>query len=213
MKRLLGSGILERFETLTIIRRCRLQWIDYTSAETQLSFHNGSWCRMSGVVTEVGFLPTVKVWQKTTKYLGCLDKGCVKDCYPTIFSKYDKCEPSLELMMNDLFVHDGCLNGQRIVSYAILNYNFHGDREYFLPVRKDRVYRIEFEAQDMMYHFWVVKKVMDVTNEPHPQVFSDWKQYWEQPVPTPTAWKKQLPTIDEHSYGSYVSQQKTQTWD
>ncbi len=174
-----------------------------SAAETQLSFDNGSWCRMSGVVTEVGVIPNPKLWLKTTMYLGCIEKGCLQECHPEVFVSVNKERPSLQAMMMDVLVREGCLNGQRVISYAILNFDFFGDREYFLPVRKNRVYRIEYEVQDMMYHVWVVKKVVDVTNEVHPQTFREWKVYWEQPMPM---FQKQiLAKAPEQIYGSWSS--------
>jgi hypothetical protein len=138
------------------------------STETQLTFGNGEWCRLSGVVTAVGRMPTLKKWKSNTSYQACVKGQCT--C-PQV---------SPEQVMFELFAHDACLAGQTLESYAVLNFDFY-HKEGILPIKCDRVYLIKYKVFDGHRYPWVVEQVTEVENlNDAPEAFHKWKQYWDE---------------------------------
>ena len=115
--------------------------------ETQISTAEGNWCRLSGVVTHVGDMPTLDEWKRGPN-------GATFETVP------------LEIQSNirNQFINDfGTLHGQIVISYAYLNFDFN-HRQEELPVKKARVYRVTHVADETKVCYWIVTKIEDVTD-------------------------------------------------
>lgn len=138
--------------------------------ETQVITANGNnnaWCRLSGVVTHVGDMPTLDEWRTGNMNL---PEGIKSQTLPV--------EKQLALR-NEYIERYGTLHGQTITSYSFLNFDFY-DRQDMLPFKSARVYRITYRADENMSFFWIVSKIEDVTDdivseeELLPEVFRKW---------------------------------------
>ena len=71
----------------------------------------------------------------------------------------------------------GTLHGQKLTSYAVLNFDFHDKGG--VTFKGNRVYRVTHQADDRKNFFWCVEKIEDVGDiyaELYPQPFLDWKE-------------------------------------
>ncbi|KAL9182028.1 hypothetical protein ACHAXT_012371 [Thalassiosira profunda] len=134
--------------------------------ETQV-IAGGGWCRLSGVVTEVGAMPSLGEWREGDS---CQLPPGVKDNSLSI---------DRQLALRDEFIeHFGTLHGQVVVSYSLLNFDFY-DRQDQLPFKRARIYRVEHVADENMTFFWCVRNIEDVTDavpEELPEVFRKWQE-------------------------------------
>lgn len=143
--------------------------------ETQIAATNGSWCRLSGVVTHVGEMPTLEEWRS----------GNSCQLPPGVKSETLSLDDQLSLR-NEFINHFGTLHGQIVTSYSYLNFDFY-HRQEVLPVKKGRVYKATHRADENMGCFWVVTQVEDVTDDivsgevVVPQVFKKWSEFHEYP--------------------------------
>lgn len=135
--------------------------------ETQITAANGGWCRLSGVVTDVGEMPTLDEWREGDSCQ--LPPGVKTNSLPM----------EQRLALRDQYIeHFGTLHGQVATSYSILNFDFY-DKQEQLPFKRARVYKVVHVADENMSFFWVVKKIEDVTNLPYnemPEVFKKWQE-------------------------------------
>lgn len=137
--------------------------------ETQVITSNGkAWCRLSGVVTHVGDMPTLDEWRMGNS--SQLPEGIKSQTLPV----------EEQLVLRDEYIERyGTLHGQSITSYSVLNFDFY-DRQDMLPFKSARVYRITYKADENMSFFWIVSKIEDVTDdivseeELLPEVFKKW---------------------------------------
>lgn len=139
--------------------------------ETQVHLENGNWCMLSGVVTEVGELPSMDEWTSKT----CYDEKC-NNCTP--FEELCPCHK--EAFRNRILTELGTLNSQVLVSLAILHFdNYY--RQENLPFKEDRVYKVTYVANEGRQFTWEVTKIEDVTevykseNEEAANLFLDWE--------------------------------------
>ena len=95
------------------------------------------WCRLSGVVTEVGAMPTLDQWRAGNSCQ--LPPGVKSNALP-IEDQSDERDGYIE--------HFGTLHGQTITSYACLNMNFY-DRQESLPFKRGRVYKVQLHMWQM----------------------------------------------------------------
>mmetsp|Transcript_20222 Transcript_20222/g.32804 ORF Transcript_20222/g.32804 Transcript_20222/m.32804 type:complete len:217 (-) Transcript_20222:739-1389(-) len=120
----------------------------------------GSWCRLSGVVTDVGPLPTLDEWRSSSI-----------SCQQTPIEHQ-------ESLRDDVLSRFGTLHGQQVTSYAFLNFDFY-DRQEELPFKRGRVYKVTHEADETKSFFWCVSSIEDVTDdlpccEEYPEAFRKW---------------------------------------
>lgn len=135
--------------------------------ETQVTTTDyGGWCRLSGVVTDVGSMPTLDEWRD----------GDSCQLPPEVKSKSLSIDRQLSLR-DDFIEHAGTLHGQTVTSYAFLNFDFY-DRQEDLPFKRARVYKVTHAADENMSFVWCVTKIEDVTHLPYdelPEVFRKWQ--------------------------------------
>mmetsp|Transcript_24633 Transcript_24633/g.52515 ORF Transcript_24633/g.52515 Transcript_24633/m.52515 type:complete len:198 (-) Transcript_24633:240-833(-) len=135
--------------------------------ETQITASDGAagWCRLSGVVTEVGPLPTLDEWRD----------GNSCQLPPEVRDDSSPVERQLELR-EDFAERFGTLHGQTVTSYAFLNLDFY-DRQEGLPFKRARVYKVTHRADENMSFFWCVAKIEDVLKgEEPPEAFRKWQE-------------------------------------
>jgi len=127
--------------------------------ETQVTTTTG-WCRLSGVVTDVGPLPTLDEWRSSSI-----------SCQQTPIEHQ-------ESLRDDALSRFGTLHGQQVTSYAFLNFDFY-DRQEELPFKRGRVYKVTHVADETKSFFWCVSSIEDVTDdlpcrEEYPEAFRKW---------------------------------------
>jgi len=167
--------------------------------ETQLQTNSGRWCLLSGVVTEVGELPTFDQWVTTSRFAppaqAChcrpadpyamwrpdVVMGFHSDCpHPNCdmcVLRQGKAEMTLGDLMDRCREHFGTLHNQRFTAHAYLNPDF-SHRVDQLPVKAAKIYKIIHKCDDSMHMIWCVESIEDVTDRPVselPQVFKDWE--------------------------------------
>jgi len=134
--------------------------------ETQITTADGGWCRLSGVITSVGDMPTLDEWRD----------GDSSQLPPGVKSKSLPVNEQSSLR-DDFLERFGTLHGQTVTSYSFLNPDFY-DRQEGLPFKRARVYKVTHTADENMSFFWCVTKVEDVTDlaqEELPEVFRKWQ--------------------------------------
>lgn len=134
--------------------------------ESQITTADGSWCRLSGVITDVSSLPTLEEWKN----------GNSSQLPPEVKSNSLSIDRQL-LLRDDFIEHFGTLHGQTATSYSFLNLDFY-DRQEDLPFKRARVYKVTHTADENMSFFWCVTKIEDVTDLPFeqlPEVFRKWQ--------------------------------------
>lgn len=149
--------------------------------DTSVRLSNGKPFRFTGVVTEVGPLPSMEEWLKERGYQYIVDTDEFKE-------QHRNC------VLNQL----GTLHGQTVVSLAYLNANFakqsenRGNPHSLLPFKENRIYKVTYNASEDKMNAWVVSKVEDVNdsyfgdssgNLPLPQVFKEFRENWYKPCP------------------------------
>mmetsp|Transcript_4539 Transcript_4539/g.8129 ORF Transcript_4539/g.8129 Transcript_4539/m.8129 type:complete len:212 (-) Transcript_4539:103-738(-) len=127
--------------------------------ETQVTTTKG-WCRLSGVVTNVGPLPTLDEWRSSSV-----------SCEQTPIEHQ-------ESLRDDVLSRFGTLHGQQVTSYAFLNFDFY-DRQEELPFKRGRVYEVTHVADETKSFFWCLSSIEDVTDdlpcsEEYPEAFRKW---------------------------------------
>lgn len=135
--------------------------------ETQVDIGN-HWCRLSGVVTEVGPIPAFEEWNPPDCGDSCGNPHCVKYSEMSVRQREEAYKRRLR--------GDGAAHGQRMVAFARLNFDFFGRPG--LPFEGDRVYRVTHVVDDAKYYIWCVDKIEDVTNSETdlPKSFKDWDE-------------------------------------
>lgn len=135
--------------------------------ETQITTADGSWCRLSGVVTAVGEMPTLEEWREGNS---CQLPPGVKSMALPI---------DQQLLLRDDFIGQfGTLHGQKVTSYSFLNPDFY-DRQEGLPFKRAKVYKISIVCDENMSFVWCVTRIEDVTGvayEELPEVFRKWQE-------------------------------------
>ena len=129
--------------------------------------NNGQWCRLSGIVTEVGQLPTLEEWAPPDCDGHCGNPNCVKIS--------EMCPCQRQQIMTRTLSEFGTIHGQTLISYACLNFDFY-HKEGFLPFKRGRIYKVTYEADEGKGCFWCVKKIEDVTDSDTdlPVAFNNW---------------------------------------
>ena len=127
--------------------------------ETQVNA-GGQWCRLSGVITEVGPLPTMEEYKPSECDGSCGDP----DCWDR-FSEMCDCDKQAyrEKQLQEL----GALNGQTMTSFAYLNFDFYHileDSPGALPFEVGRVYKVTHVVDDNKPCAWCVTKIENVTD-------------------------------------------------
>ncbi|GFH45015.1 predicted protein [Chaetoceros tenuissimus] len=140
---------------------------------------NGKPFRFTGVVIEVGPLPSMEEWLKERGYQYIVDTDEFK-------------EQHRNHVLNEL----GTLHGQTVVSLAYLNVNLreYGENRrdplYLLPFKENRIYKVTHTASEDKMNAWVVSKIEDVNdlylgdgagNLQLPQVFKEFRENWYKP--------------------------------
>ena len=135
--------------------------------ETQVNT-DGGWCRLSGIVTEVTALPTVEEWTPPLCDCGRAE------CAAANFAEFCDCQKQQyrEYKLNEL----GALQGQKIVSFSYLNFDFYGNEH--LPFKSGRIYKVAYDVDEAKDCVWCVTKIEDVTDSVTdlPQPFKEWKE-------------------------------------
>jgi len=134
--------------------------------ETQVTIADGGWCRLSGVITDVGEMPTLDEWRD----------GNSCQLPPGVKSNFLPLDQQLTLR-DDSIEHFGTLHGQTVTSYSFLNLDFY-DRQEDLPFKRSRVYKITHMANENMSFVWCVNKIEDVTHMSYdelPEIFQKWQ--------------------------------------
>jgi hypothetical protein len=161
--------------------------------EIQVSFSNNRWCRLSGIVTEIGNLPTYDEWIVATSTVPVppCRRGEIpadarirfpRDCpYPncsTCILRQGETEMTLGTLMNRCFKHMGTLQNQTLAGFAYLNFDFH-DNQVGLPISKGNIYKVTLHADDSKECMWMLDSIENVTESVPfnelPQEFRDWK--------------------------------------
>ncbi len=131
--------------------------------EVQVNFDNGVWCRVSGVVTHLGEVPSLEVWKNTTRFYSNVPDAHKGEIY--VKSKE----------------HYGSVHGHEITVYGYLNFDFF-DRQEWLPLKEKKVYKLGMKFDDMMESMWNLDSIEDVTSaasdfasSEYPQPFKDWE--------------------------------------
>lgn len=163
----------------------------------QVDATSNTTCRLSGVVTQVGELPTFDQWV-TSSQLAPRPCECTVDPYdglsPHTLMRFDdpclipncfKCkmrgkdkEITLGTFLDRSHKHLGTITGQEITAYAYLHFQdfYKQDR---LPFTGERIYKVILKADDSMQFMWCVKTIQDVTDvlpiKDLPQIFRDWE--------------------------------------
>ena len=167
---------------------------------TEVAVHaGGEYCRLSGVVSSVGEVPTFDQWVTTSSIAP--PPGCC-DCKPadpyamlhpdTILGFGDCTDPSClrceirqgrkEMSLGELWEGSrqllGALSGQVVTVYAYLNFDyFHKQGE--LPFQRGEIYRIILKVDDSKMNVWCATSIENISDLPvseFPQVFRDWTE-------------------------------------
>lgn len=165
--------------------------------ETQVTV-NGIWCRLSGIVTNVGDLPSFPEWVNNSMLppqicLKCnpsidpeevlqpdvqvlLEPGC--ECFKCELMGSDS-KLTLAVLKDRCLEKMGTVQNQTLTSYAYLNFDFFSKQDE-LPFKKGRIYKVQYKVDDRRMCFWCVTSIEDVTGTMKtselPQVFCDWEQ-------------------------------------
>lgn len=135
--------------------------------ETQVIVADDGWCRLSGVVTDVGDLPSLDAWRDGDS------------CRLPSDVRANALPLDRQLALRDDFVERlGTLHGQTVTSHALLNPDFY-DRQDGLPFRRARVYRVTHAADENRSFLWCVTGIEDVTDLPRdelPEAFRKWQE-------------------------------------
>jgi hypothetical protein len=156
--------------------------------ETNINLNNGAWCHLSGIIYDVGPLPSFHQWAMSSTFVPISKTVAPENLvvFPSHECSYPKCHSceirhgeqrlSFGTFMVRTLDKDGTLNGQQCSALAILNPDFH-KREKDLPFARSRIYQIDFQADDSKENVWCVKTINDVTDAPReqlPKMFVDW---------------------------------------
>lgn len=166
-------------------------------SSSSASRHGPGFCRVSGILTELGPMPSFEEWITTTTVFGdsfhkegeppatrdmpiipppcppCPDPDCIQcQCL--------RGEPrvSLGTFFARCLEYLGTLHGQTAKGLCYLNSDF-WDYEESLPVHAGRLYEVELKVDDGKVFVWHLESVRDVTAEytnfdDLPEVFRKW---------------------------------------
>ena len=130
--------------------------------EIQVTFDNDAWCRVSGVLTELGSYPSVEEWSGNT----------------WMFANW----PNKSKAYEESKEHYGSVQGHEISVYGYLNYDFLYVQDN-LPLKEEKVYKLKLKLDDEKGCMWILSSIEDVTStssdfesSEYPQIFKDWKQ-------------------------------------
>lgn len=124
------------------------------------------WCRLSGVVTDVGPLPTLDEWRG----------GGSRQLPPEVRTSSLPVEDQLSLRESSI-ERFGTLHGQTVTSHAFLDCDFY-DRQGGLPFKRGRVYRVTHVADEDRSFVWCATRIEDVTDGASgemPEAFRKWQ--------------------------------------
>lgn len=150
--------------------------------------HQSVGCRLTGVVTAVGQLPTLEEWKNCQSFIRRLptchqcglspnhtprvDVCPVRDCVTNRIGRNGTRPVTLESLMEACLDIHGTLQNQEIVTYQMLHPVDHekmqGCDNSNLPLKQGRIYRIKFTANDTMACKWTVSSIEDVTDAKEP---------------------------------------------
>jgi len=165
---------------------------------TEVAVHaGGEYCRLSGVVSSVGEVPTFDQWVTTSDIAPPLCDCNGTDPFAmlrpdTIIGMGECPDPSClrceirqgrkEMSLGELWEGSrqvlGAVSGQVVTVYAYLNFDyFHKQGE--LPFQRGEIYRIILKLDDSKMNVWCatsIENVSDLPGSEFPQVFRDWTE-------------------------------------
>lgn len=136
--------------------------------------NDGSWFRLSGIVSYIGPQPTdAELDESNSSNWNNHENVCSHEDCPFITS-------SPEDKKHEMIKRYGAFHGQRIQSLAILNKDFH---DYFQrPVTEDQVVLLDLVCDDNKHNIWQVKGISildDSEKETLPTYFLHFMEMFE----------------------------------